>query len=202
MPKELRIRLAAQNDSAAILQIYTPFIMDTVITFECHVPSMTEFSGRMEMIQETYPWLACEMNGTIIGYAYASRFQERDAYDWSVDFSIYIDPQFHGKSIGKALYFALLEIVKLQGYCNAYACVTLPNTKSTHLHESFGFKTIGVFQNAGYKFGHWHDVIWYGLQLNEYGNEPEKPKSIHKISKTDDFKTIFEKAEQMIRLDS
>lgn len=195
------IRLATESDSTSILQIYAPYITDTVITFEYQVPTMTEFSDRIANIKRKYPWLVCEIKDNIVGYAYASRFREREAYSWSVDFSVYINPQYHRKNIGKALYFALFEILKLQGYYNIYAGVTIPNIKSESLHESFGFKAIGIYQNVGYKFGRWHDVKWYGLKINEHIQSPVKPKSIDEVSNTDEFKTIIEKAEQMIKID-
>lgn len=198
MLKDIKIRLADEEDSASILQIYAPFITDTVITFEYEVPTIEEIGRRIDNIQKKYPWLVCEINDNIVGYAYASRFRERDAYDWSVDFSVYINPKYHRKGIGKALYFSLIELLKLQGYYNIYAGVTLPNIKSENFHESFGFKTIGVYQNVGYKFGNWHDVKWYGLKIKEHAKSPIKPKAIDEICNTNKFKAIIEKAEQMI----
>lgn len=198
MLENRKIRLAIEDDSASILQIYAPFIIDTVVSFECEVPTSEEFSKRIANIQKRYPWLVCEINDNIVGYAYASRFREREAYDWSADFSIYINPHYHGKKIGKALGFSIIELLKLQGYYNIFGGVTLPNIKSESLHESFGFKTIGVYQNVGYKFGSWHDVKWYGLKIKEHIQSPIKPKAIYEISNTDEFRTIIEKAERMI----
>lgn len=199
--KDKTIRLATERDSASILQIYAPYITDTVITFECQVPSLTAFSERMANIQRKYPWLVCEIDHQIAGYAYASCFHEREAYNWSVDFSVYIDPQYHRRNIGKALYLGLFEILKLQGYYNAYAIVVLPNIKSERLHESFGFKEIGIYQKAGYKFNSWHDVKWYGLTINEHIQSPAKPKSIHEVSHMDKFKKIIKKAEQIMKIE-
>jgi phosphinothricin acetyltransferase len=201
MLRTKKIRLATKNDCGPILQIYAPFILDTTITFEYKVPTSTEFCERMANIQRKYPWLVCEINDVIAGYAYASRYREREAYDWSVDFSIYINPKYHRKNIGRALYFALFELVKLQGYYNAYAGVTLPNIKSESFHESFGFKPVGVYHNVGYKFDNWHDVKWYELEIREHIQSPAKPKSIDEISNTHEFKAIVEKAEQMIKID-
>lgn len=198
MMENRKIRLATQEDSASILQIYAPFITDTVITFECEVPVLTEFTKRITDVQRKYPWLVCEINNEIVGYAYASRYREREAYDWSVDFSVYINPQYHGKKIGKALCISLIELLKLQGYYNVYGGVTVPNINSESLHESLGFKPIGVYQNVGYKFGSWHDTKWYGLKINEHIKMPIKPKGINEISRTNEFRTIIEKAEQRI----
>lgn len=196
-----KIRLATEADSDSILQIYAPYITDTVITFEYQVPTITEFRERMTKIQRKYPWLVCEINNDIVGYAYASCFNEREAYDWSVDFSVYINQKYHRMGIGRALYFALIEVLKLQGYNNAYAGVTMQNINSEGFHESFGFRLIGVYENVGYKFGRWHNVEWYGLKIKEYDEKPVKPKSIDEISNTNEFNIIIEKAEQMVRLE-
>ena len=197
-----RIRLAAEGDTASILQIYAPYITDTVISFEYQVPTQVEFCERMATIQRRYPWLVCEINDNIVGYAYASSYSGREAYNWSIDFSVYINPEFQRKNIGKALYFALIELSKLQGYYNVYTGVTIPNIKSESLHESFGFKTIGVYKDVGYKFGSWHDVKRYGLKIKEHVQSPKKPKSIDEISNTNEFKAIIEKAERMVKLNS
>ena len=161
------IRLATPADSAAILSIYAPFITNTVITFEYDVPSVMDFRQRISSILQKYPWLVCEIDGAIAGYAYASAFHQRAAYNWSVDLSIYIHPLYHGKKIAQALYSALLEMLRLQGYCNAYAGITLPNLKSERLHRSFGFTPVGVYRNVGYKMGQWHDVQWLELKIQD-----------------------------------
>lgn len=155
----------------------------------------------MDHIQNNYPWLVCEINNHIVGYAYASRFREREAYKWSVSLSIYINQNYHRKGIGKALYYALLELLKLQGYYNAYVAVTQPNINSGGFHEAFGFKEVGVYHKVGYKFGSWHDVKLYELKIKEHIQSPIEPKSINELSSTDEFNAIIEKAGQMIKID-
>jgi L-amino acid N-acyltransferase YncA len=198
MEIDKKIRLATEADCAAILEIYAPFITDTFITFEYEVPTVTEFCKRITNIQRKYPYLICEINGSIVGYAYASQYKERAAYDWSADFSIYINPKYHGRRIGKALYFALFELLTLQGYYNIYAGIALPNIKSESLHQAFGFKPIGVYHNVGYKFGSWHDVKWFELKIQDHSQTPIKPKNINEVINTPEFNTIIEKAEHMI----
>lgn len=90
MAQEQRIRLATLDDSEAILEIYAPYITGTAVTFEYQVPTLTEFRERMTTVQKSYPWLVCEIDKQIVGYAYASRFREREAYNWSVSLSIYL----------------------------------------------------------------------------------------------------------------
>ena len=199
MANNSRIRLAAYSDAASILEIYAPFIMDTSITFECEVPALAEFQARMAQIQKKYPWLVCcEPDGAILGYAYASAFNERAAYDWSVDFSIYVRPGYQRRKIGKALYFALTELLKLQGFASACAIVNLPNGKSEGFHQSFGFEPIGVFPRAGFKAGKWHDVQWFWLRLQEFPDFPKTPKTVNEIINTPEFCEIFRRAEEMI----
>ena len=99
------------------------------------------------------------------GYAYASRHRDRAAYQWSIDVSVYVRADAHRRGIGRALYAALLRIVVAQGFYNAYAGITLPNPASVGLHESFGFRPVGMYRRVGHKLGAWHDVGWWALDL-------------------------------------
>ena len=86
-----------------------------------------EFTERIYNISKGYPYIVCEdEEGAIIGYAYAHRHMEREAYQWNAELSIYIDRTFISKGIGKKLYCILIEILKLQGIRTVYGCVTLP----------------------------------------------------------------------------
>lgn len=200
MRNKIKMRLATEEDSSSILKIYAPFVTDTSVTFEYEVPSEIEFEDRIKSIQKKYPWIVCEINNDIVGYAYASPFNERTAYDWSVDLSIYVNPEYHGRKIGKALYYALIEILKLQGFYNAVSLVTIPNKKSEILHKSFGFKEIGIYKNIGYKFNSWYDVKWYGLKIREHDTIPKKIKSMNMIFSTGEFKSIINKSEEIVKL--
>lgn len=194
MITDKKIRLVAQSDSAALLDIYAPFIKNTVITFEYEVPTVSQFTTRMANIQKKYPWLVCEINGKIVGYAYASPFIERTAYDWSVDASVYIHPDYHRKKIATALYGCLFELLKLQGFYNVYAGITTSNKRSIAFHESFGFKPVGIYHNVGYKFNQWHDVEWLALTITEHTGLPQKPRSIDDIKVTPEFDLAISKA--------
>jgi phosphinothricin acetyltransferase len=194
------IRLATAQDSARLLEIYGPFVLSTAVSFEYAAPEEAEFVKRINTVLEKLPWLVCEINGEIEGYAYASMHKARAAYQWSVDTSIYVDPKQHGKHIGTALYTAIFELLRIQGYFNAYAGITLPNAKSEGLHASFGFVPIGVFHHAGYKLGAWHDVKRFELALADLPEEPARPKLIGEIKETEAFSTILENAAGMIKM--
>lgn len=172
------IRMATPSDSEAILKIYAPYIEETAVSFETETPSAAEFARRIEEIIEKYPYLLYQIDGEIVGYAYASRHRERAAYLYDTDVSIYVLPQYHGCGAAYKLYNCLFAILKELGYYNAYAAYTVPNEKSRRFHEKFGFKLIGTHHKTGYKFGKWHDVVWLEKVINEHGENPDEVKSI------------------------
>jgi phosphinothricin acetyltransferase len=193
------IRLATKDDGEALLSIYGDYITNTSITFETEIPSLEVFRRRISEVLEMFPWLVCELNGQVVGYAYASKHRVRAAYQWSVDVSVYIHPDFHGKQIATALYSALFQLLKFQGFYSVYAGVCLKNIKSLKFHQSFGFQPIGIYHNVGYKLGEWHDVQWSELSLMEYNNPPKKPKTIDEIKTTKEFHEILDSAIKIIR---
>lgn len=157
----IQIRMATIEDAERLLEIYTPYILQTPITFEYDVPTVAAFAQRIEKVLEKYPYLVAVEDNKIVGYAYASLYRTRAAYQWSVETSIYVDMEYHGKGIGTLLYSKLLEILEKQNVRNVYACVTLPNEKSEKIHKNFGFSFIGTFHGSGYKFDTWQDVGWF-----------------------------------------
>ena len=166
------IRLAKEEDANEILAIYSPYILNTSYTFETDVPSEQEFKERIRTYLQAYPWLVCEMNNEIAGYAYAARHRERLAYQWCVESSIYIKDDYQHTGVAKALYSALIEILKKQGFMNVYAVINLPNDKSVRFHEKAGFTWFATFEKVGFKLGQWKTVGWWQLQANEYIDNP------------------------------
>lgn len=167
------IRQAAASDAGALLDIYAPYIRDTVITFEYDVPTAEEFAARIEETAALHPYLVCERDGQIIGYAYAHRIRERAAYDWAAELSIYLAPEAQGQGVGTALYRCLIDLLEQQRLRILYGCVTLPNEKSQKLHEKLGFSLVGVWHGSGWKFDGWHDVGWFEKRLG--GDGPAQP---------------------------
>lgn len=170
------IRPATPDDAAAVLSIYGPIVADTVISFEFEVPTVEEIRRRIAGITSTLPWLVSESEGEVTGYAYAARHAERAAYAWSVDTSIYIGAEHRGQGLGRTLYSALMPILVDLGYVSAFAGITLPNSASVGVHETVGFRRIGIYRNVGYKMGGWHDVGWWGMQLRDLPADPRLPR--------------------------
>ena len=121
----MQLRFADPRDTAACLAIYAQYI-DTSITFETALPSEDEFAGRIRAYGAVYPWLVAEENGEILAYAYAHRAQERAAYDWNAELSVYVSKDAAGRGLGTRLYRALLALLKEQGVRTAYGVVTMP----------------------------------------------------------------------------
>ena len=171
------MRVAQPSDAAAVRAIYAPYVADTAISFELDPPSVEEMARRIEAVGRRHPWLVYERDGEVVGYAYATAHRERAAYGWSADGAVYLSPQAHRRGIGRALYRRLAAILNLQGIHSLYGGITLPNAGSVGLHEACGFVRVGIYREVGYKFGAWHDVGWWGLQLNAPAKEPMPPTS-------------------------
>jgi L-amino acid N-acyltransferase YncA len=169
------IRLAHSKDASMLHAIYAPFVINTPISFELVPPTEQEMRQRIEQTLQTHPWLVCEEQGEILGYAYANQHRTRQAYQWSVDVSAYVHERWRGKGIGKALYTSLFALLRLQGFYNVYAGIALPNAASVALHEAMGMRQVGVYSQVGYKLGVWHDVGWWQQSLQPHCLEPVPP---------------------------
>lgn len=173
-------RFARAEDAPALLSVYAQYI-GTPITFETELPSAEEFRARVEEISAFYPYLVLEDAGKIVGYAYAHRQMERAAYGWNAELSVYLDGAYRTRGIGKKLYSALTEICALQGIKTVYAGVTLPNAQSEGLHETLGFRRLGVYRNTGFKNGAWHSVAWFEKQISPYEVPPAPVRPLAEI---------------------
>lgn len=174
MSNDIIIKPASPEDAKALLAIYAPYVQNTAITFEYEVPSLEEFRGRIQNISSRYPYLTAWQGSTLKGYAYASAFKSRAAYDWSVETSIYVSQDTRGQGIGSLLYHELEALLHKQNVCNVCACITYPNPESIAFHEKLGYTKVAHFHKSGYKFGSWHDMVWLEKFINEH-SIPQKP---------------------------
>lgn len=188
---EIEIRTASVSDAEKLLEIYKPYVEKTAITFEYEVPSPEEFTLRIENTLKKYPYLVALKDGKILGYAYASEFKGRAAYDWAVETSIYIAEAARGTGIGKKLYQSLEKSLVLQNILNMNACIACTDNEDEHLtngsiafHEKMGFLTVGKFHAVGYKFGKWYDMIWMEKHI---GDHNENPRTVKKFCEIKDF---------------
>lgn len=162
------IERVTEEDASALLKIYSPYVLETAISFEYLVPSLEEFRERIRTISAKYPYLkASDEQGRILGYAYAGTFKSRTAYDWAVETTIYVRRECRGMGVGRKLYESLEQSLKAMGICNLNACIAYTPHEDPHLtngsmffHEKMGYRMVGTFHQCGYKFGSWYDMIW------------------------------------------
>ncbi|HZL10706.1 MAG TPA: GNAT family N-acetyltransferase [Prolixibacteraceae bacterium] len=187
------IRLAEKRDVPGILEIYAPFILETAVTFEETVPDEESFWERIQGIMSELPFLVCEIDGRIAGYAYASGYRGRASYRWTKEVSVYVHPDSYRKKVAHALYTSLNEMIRYQGIADLLAIITMPNETSVAFHEYLGYKKCGEFSKVGYKLNQWLNVGWFELFLQD---ENEAPKE--RILRLDEIKglPVFQEAIQ------
>ena len=161
------IRLAKPSDARSLLDIYTPYVVNTAITFEYEVPTIEDFAIRIEKTLEKCPYLVAEEDGVVLGYAYASTYYARAAYDQAVELSVYVSQDARGKGVGSKLYDALEDLLEQMGYIHFLACISLPNEASLALHRKRGYQQVAHFPKIGYKFNRWHDIVWLQKSLDK-----------------------------------
>jgi len=163
---ELTIRDAdPTRDAAACAAIYAPHVEGSPVSFEERAPDAAELAARIERYGASHAWLVAEGGGEVVGYAYATAFNERPAYRWSASVSVYVAEAARGQGVGRALYEALFDRLRECGFRMACAGITLPNEASVGLHETLGFEPTGVNREIGFKEGAWRDVGWFQLEL-------------------------------------
>jgi L-amino acid N-acyltransferase YncA len=173
---DFKIRLAREADAPAILEIYAPVVQESPTSFEYEIPSLDEIKSRIRETMKRFPWLVATHADRVVGYAYASEHRVRKAYQWAVEASVYIHPDFYRQGIGKKLYLDLFERLRKQNFEQVIIGITFPNEASVKLHEVMGFKKIGVYPAIGFKFEKWHDVGWWYLPLNPNLENPRPIK--------------------------
>ena len=166
--ENIKIRDVLPEDAERIQEIYSPYVSDTVISFEITVPDKSEMKKRIKkLLANAFPYIVAENEtGTVVGYAYADKFGEREAYRYSFIVSIYLDMEVQSKGIGQKLYDELEKRMKKMGIVQVLSAITGKNEKSLKFHEKNGFTKIGHFPNVGYKMGEWHDIIWMNKTIN------------------------------------
>jgi len=171
------IRPARPADAAAIAGVYAPYVTDGVVSFELDPPDAAEMARRLAAGDERHPWLVAEADGRVLGYAHASAFRARAAYDWAVETTVYVAGDAQGRGVGRALYDDLLARLTAAGFTQAVAIIALPNDASVRLHERLGFALIGINPAVGWKHGRWIDVgIWQrALAAPDPSAGPDRP---------------------------
>ena len=160
------IRTATVQDAEAISLIYNHYIANTVITFEEKLVKSDDIASRIKATQAAgLPWLVAENNNKVLGYAYASPWKSRSAYQFSVETSVYLAPDASRKGWGSQLYQALFIQLKTAKVRTVIGGIALPNPASIALHEKLGMQKSAHFSEVGYKLNQWVDVGYWQKRL-------------------------------------
>jgi L-amino acid N-acyltransferase YncA len=161
------IRPAQPSDLAVITAIYDDAVRHGTASFELDPPDQAEMARRYETLRAGgYPYLVAELDGDIVGYAYAGPYRARPAYRWSVEDSIYVAPQAQRRGFGGALLARLVAEAEAGGFRQMLAVIgDSANTGSVELHRVAGFRLVGTFENVGFKFGRWLDTVLMQREL-------------------------------------
>lgn len=171
----IELEIAKPEDAEKLLEIYSHYVKNTSITYEWDVPSVEEFKNRISNTLLKFPYIVAKNGNQIIGYAYASPFKTRAAYQWAIETSIYIHKDFCHQGIGKLLLLKLEELLALQNILNVNACIAYPEIEdefltknSVQFHEQMGYKLVGEFHKCGYKFNRWYNMVWMEKLIGEH----------------------------------
>ncbi len=181
MSSDVLIRLVKISDAERLLEIYSPFVLQTAFSFESSPPSIEEFKNRILDYSSKAPWLVATIDNKIVGYAYSGPHRSRGSYRWSQETTVYVEEPFRKRGIARSLYTKLLTILKEMGFAKVLAIITLPNDASIGFHQNLGFKHIGEMNNIGYKFDRWHTTSWWDLDLQNEHFIPGDIKSVESI---------------------
>ena len=189
---EIKFRFAKLSDAADIAEIYGYYVTNTAVSFECAPPSAEDFKKRISDTMPQYPFIVCEIDGSIAGYACAHSYRSFAAYAWGAELSIYLDKKYHSTGLGKALYGALIELLKMMNFQTVYGIVAHPNPESDRLHKSMGFRYSGSMQKAGFKLGKWYDITNYELAIGSYPKQLEATLPTTSLNSQEVEKVFFD----------
>ena len=178
--RAITVRLAVPDDLPAIVAISNWAAANTAANFAIEPETEQAWQQEWRETHEAFPWLvAVDDTGKVWGFAKASPWKGRCAYEWTAETTVYIAPDHHGQGVGTALYRKLIGILRDQGYRTVLGGITQPNPASVRLHEAMGYRRVALLERVGWKFDRWHDVGYWELHLED-GDGP--PATIRPVS--------------------
>ncbi|MBX9807398.1 MAG: GNAT family N-acetyltransferase [Flavobacteriaceae bacterium] len=163
---EIKIRPYQTEDTQAILDIINPNILYSTALYDYKIRSYEQQQNILEeKISKKFPVIVAELDGQVLGFGMYSEFRFREAYKFTVEHSVYVNKSFHGKGIGKLLLEELISLARKQKLHTMIAVIDSENQGSVEFHEKFGFKTVGIIKESGYKFNRWLDSVFMQLIL-------------------------------------
>jgi phosphinothricin acetyltransferase len=163
------IRSVRLEDVVAIHAIYGYNVLHGTASWELTPPDEAEMRRRIQnVLDQGYPYFVAELDGSVVGYTYASTYRPRLGYRYTIENSVYVKPGLQGQGLGRLLLRTLIEACETQGFRQMIAVIgDSHNIASIRLHESLGFTHAGLLPNIGFKFGRWLDSVIMQRQLGE-----------------------------------
>jgi L-amino acid N-acyltransferase YncA len=158
---DIAVREVTMDDVIDITKIYNHYVENTTITFDLALSTEEEIAERINTVMKTYPYLVITEDDEVVGFAYASQWKDKAAYQFCAETTIYLHPNAVSKGLGLRLYNALLAALPLFDIATVIGCITIPNPESIALHEKLGFKKVGEFEHVGFKFEKWINVGYW-----------------------------------------
>jgi phosphinothricin acetyltransferase len=162
----VQVRSATEEDLVRVCEIVNHYIEHSVFNFRTEPQRIDEVRALWAQRHQRFPWLVAGVDDRVVGVAYAGPWNDRAAYRWTVESTVYVEESAHGRRVGDALYTELLDRLRRQGFHSAVAVIALPNDPSVRLHERHGFTRVGELREAGFKHDAWHDVGFWQCLLD------------------------------------
>ena len=160
------IRPYELKDTQAILDIINFNIINSTALYDYNIRTYEQQKSILEdKLSKGFPVIVAEIDSEVVGFGMYSEFRFREAYKFTVEHSVYVNQHFHGKGIGKILLQELIRLAKDQKLHTMIAVIDEENQSSIEFHEKFGFKTVGVIKESGYKFDRWLHSVFMQLIL-------------------------------------
>ncbi len=163
---EISVRPASSQDLKAILDIVNYNILNTAAIYDYDVRSLKEMEQWFSDKQNaSWPVLVAESDGAVAGYATYGTFRNKEGYKYTVEHSVYVSHNYHGKGIGGKLLEALIALARQKGYHTMIGCIDAENDSSIAFHKKYGFTEAGLLKQSAFKFGKWLDLVFMQLIL-------------------------------------
>ena len=156
----INIRHYKTDDIQAILDIVNHNILHSTSLYDYNIRSYEQQKTILEeKINKKFPVIVAELDGIVVGFGMYSEFRFREAYQFTVEHSVYVSEDFQSKGIGKQLLQELINLARKQKIHTMIGVIDSENQGSVVFHEKFGFKTLGIIKESGYKFDRWLDSV-------------------------------------------
>lgn len=163
---KISIRPYKESDTQAILEVINYNILNSTALYDYNIRTLAQQTKILkEKVDKNFPVIVAVLDEKVVGFGYYGEFRFREAYKYTVEHSVYVNKDFQGMKIGHLLMEKLIELAKKQKLHTMIGVIDAENQGSVKFHEKYGFKTVGIIKESGYKFDRWLDSVFMQLIL-------------------------------------